>query len=372
MAGRRVPLGRSVGAWSFSPNRRQLAIGVDRVLGVRIVDVRKMRTVGDVQTPNGNVLAIAWLAPRRIVGIDRAGLFVVDPVAKRLVRSRLLQGTLLGWDRTASALVLLFGPPAEGSPVASVGEWGGTVGPARLDVISTDGGVRSLRLDRIRSGAEIDGTGTAHDRWIPGFALDRAGGHAFVVGGDGVIAQVDLRSLAVTYHEPGQHVSLLGRALGWLQPAASAKGPIAGPARHAAWVGNGMLAVSGADVHVTVQPHDIDVDTQPYGLRLIDTNDWTMRTLEPGATDLALGSGALLAYAAAYDKQFRPVAGIGLTAYTVDGAKLFHALGESPLFWARIVGPKVYVAPNGTIVGIDLRTGETVQKLDGPLPEIVS
>ena len=75
-----------------------------------------MKSAGDVRTLNGHVLALAWLAPRRIVGLDLAGLFVVDPVAKRMVAFRRVEGTLVGWARTKSSLVLLLGPPPDGDP----------------------------------------------------------------------------------------------------------------------------------------------------------------------------------------------------------------------------------------------------------------
>jgi hypothetical protein len=330
-----------------------------------------MRTQGDVKTPNGDVLALAWLTPRRVVGIDRIGVFVVDPVARRLVKSRRLEGTFLASGRTSSALVVLLGPPGTALPISTVWDWGSTIGPARLVTISADGRVHTVQLDRIRSGAEISGTGWARDRSIPGFALDRAGGRAFVVGGDGVVAEVDLRTLRVTYHEPREGTSLLGRVLSWLQPAAAAKGPMPGATRVAAWLGNGVVAVSGADVQVATRPNDADVSTTPYGLRLIDTRNWTTRVVEPRATGLTLGSGVLLAYAASYDEQFRPTGGIGLSAYTPNGTRRFHALGDTPLFWAEIVGAKVYVAPEGDILGIDLASGKVVQQLRGPLPQII-
>lgn len=370
-AGRRVPLGRNYGAWSFSRDRRRLAIGVDRALGVRLVDLRTMRAIGDVKTPNGDVLALAWLTPRRVVGIDRVGVFVVDPVAKRLVRTQKLEGTFLAAAPTAAALVVLLAPKGVGVPISTVWDWGSTIGPARLVTIAADGSMRTVRVDRIRSGAEISEDGTAHEWWIPGFALDRAGGRAFIVGGDGVVAEADLGTLHVTYHELQERPSLLGRVLSWLEPAAAAKGPMPGPTRQAAWLGDGLLAVAGADVHVTTRSNDVDVATTPYGLRLIDTRNWTMRVVEPHATALTVGSGVLLAYAASYDEQFRPTGGIGLNAYILNGTQRFHILGDSPLFWAEIVGAKAYTAPAGDILGIDLGSGKVVQQLRGPLPQII-
>jgi hypothetical protein len=41
--GRRVALGPNPGAWALSPDGKRLAIGVERALGVRIVDVTRMQ-----------------------------------------------------------------------------------------------------------------------------------------------------------------------------------------------------------------------------------------------------------------------------------------------------------------------------------------
>jgi hypothetical protein len=85
---RSVALGRNTRAWAFSPNGRELAIGVDRVLGVSFVDVHAMNRIADVRTRNGDILALAWLTPRRVVGLDRVGEFVIDPVNDVRSRSR--------------------------------------------------------------------------------------------------------------------------------------------------------------------------------------------------------------------------------------------------------------------------------------------
>ena len=371
LAGRRVALGRNTGAWTFSPNRRGLAIGVDRALGLRIVDVRALKRVADVHTLNGNVLAAAWLSPRRIVGLDRAGIFVVDPIAKRMVAFRQVEATLVAWARAQSSLVLLLGPPPDGIPVAPVTTGGAGLGAARLLLIGADGRARSVPLDRIRTGATFDTAGPP-ERWVPGLAVDAAGGRAFVVGSGDLVAEVNLQTLAVAYHELREHTSLLHRALGWLFPAAAAKGPIAGPTRQAAWLGNGLLAITGDDVRVTVRPREIDVASKPLGLKLVDTRDWAVRTLEPRATGFAQADGVLLAYGGSYDAQYRAADGMGLAAYTIDGKKLYHLFGDSPLFWATVAGSNVYAAPDGKIVAVDLASGRVMRSLDAPLPQILN
>lgn len=370
--GRRVALGRNTGAWAFSPNGGKLAIGVDRALGVRLVDVRAMRRIADVGTRNGDVLALAWLTPRRVVGVDRSGLFVIDPVTHRLISSRAEHGSLPAWTRTRSRLILLLGPPPEGIAVEPVtnGVFGGAIGPTRLLTIDASGNGRSVVLDRIKSGGSYN-DGRPPEAWIPGIAVDSAGNRAFVVGGGAPVAEVDLRTLAVSYHDLRPARSFLDRVLDWFVPAAAAKGPIAGPVRQVVWLGDGKLAIAGVDVDVVARQFGIDVNTTPFGLRIVDTRTWTARSLDDRATGFATTANALLAYAGSYDEQFRPTGGIGLVGFTRGGTKAFHAFGDAPIFWAKTIHSTAYVAPEGTIVGVDVATGKVVRTLRGPLPEIL-
>jgi hypothetical protein len=369
---RTVALGGNTGAWSFSPEGGRLAIGVDRALGVRFVDVRAMDRVADVRTRNGDILALAWLAPRRVVGLDRAGEFVIDPVKRRQIAFRPEQGSFSAWIRTPSRLVLLLGPPPDGIAVAPVanGVFGGAIGPTRLVTIDAAGERRSVLLDRIRSGGTYD-NGRPPEAWIPGITVDPSGNRAFVVGGGAPVAEVDLSTLAVTYHELRPARSFLGRVLDWFVPAAAAKGPIAGPVRQVVWLDDGKLAIAGMDVDVVAQQFGIDVTTTPFGLKIVDTRTWTARTLDDRATGLAAAPNVLLAFAGSYDEQYRPTGGIGLAGFTSAGAKLFHAFGDAPIFWAKTVRSTAYVAPQGRIVVVDLASGKVVRTLRGALPEII-
>jgi hypothetical protein len=238
--GRRVALGPNPGAWAFSPDGKRLAIGVERELGVRIVDVPRMRTVTDVKTRNGQINAVAWLTPRRIVGVEETGLFAIDPVARRLVRSEALDQHPVGVGRTTDALVLLLAPRDE-------------IGAARLALVDAEGRLRSVVLDRIVAGSRhpTEADGPPGESWRPGLAVDDAGNRAFVVGSGAPIAEIDLASLAVRYHDTTRPASLLGRLRDWLEPRAHAKGPVAGGWRTARWLGGGLLAFSGEDGRIT-------------------------------------------------------------------------------------------------------------------------
>jgi hypothetical protein len=104
--------GRSNLGWAFSPDGRRLAVGVIHAHGLRIVDLRRMKIVGRVRTPNIYVHALAWLGPRRILGeAQDIGLFSVDPVSGKALRPPRIAGNILRIKRAGNRLVLLSGWP---------------------------------------------------------------------------------------------------------------------------------------------------------------------------------------------------------------------------------------------------------------------
>ncbi len=156
----------------------------------------------------------------------------------------------------------------------------GSIGPARLAVADKLGRVRFIRLERIFAGARLESVSPHQvERQPPGLGVDAGGGRAFVVD-RGRVAEVDLASLAVSYHEL--------RRSAWIRlgPAAEAK-VSRGYSRFARWLDNDLLAVSGADEERR--------RVQPAGLLLVDTRSWSVRTVDPGATGFLVAGEALLA-----------------------------------------------------------------------------
>src|SRR3989304_2316666 len=86
-------------------------------------------------------------------------------------------------------------------------------------------------------------------------AVDPSARTAYLVSGDRVFI-VDLRTLSVTDRGP-------------LRTLAKSS---AGTSRSAAWLGGGLMAVSGADYGVGT--------LTPIGLRVVDVRNWTTRTLD--------------------------------------------------------------------------------------------
>jgi hypothetical protein len=158
----------------------------------------------------------------------------------------------------------------------------------------------------------------AGESYRPALVIDPAG-RALVMGGRAEpLAEIDLDRLDVAYHEPSRTQSLLTRFLSWLEPAAEAKVPLAGSFRSGTWVGEGRLGVWGAD---TVRVGPDRADTTPFGLQVIDTNDWSVRTIDAKASHAACAGGTLLVSSA----------GDGLTGFDPSGTRRYQVFdGQAP------------------------------------------
>jgi hypothetical protein len=351
--GRRVALGPNPGAWAFSQDRKRIAIGVERALGVRIVDTAGMRTVGEVNTRNGQIHVVAWLTQRRIVGVGETGVFAIDPMARRLVRSGPLDQHPVGVGRTRDALVLLLAPREE-------------IGAARLALVDAEGHMRSVVLDHIVAGSRhpTEKSAPPGENWRPGLAVDVAGDRAFVVGSGAPIAEIDLASLAVRYHDTTRPASLLGRLRNWLEPRAHAKGPVAGGWRTAHWLGGGLLAFSGEDGRVTGPGA---VEMTPAGVTLVDTTSWRARKLVVRANGFAVAADTLLA---TLHDPFDEGPGIGLRGFTRDGSSRFHVFGEQQVGLVGSLDDRVFVDAIGGTRVVEARSGR-VSRWRGDVPYVL-
>lgn len=109
--------------------------------------------------------------------------------SRRVVRRERISGTVLHIARSARGLVLLTGPTD-------------AIGPASL-VVADARGARTTRLGSIRAG-EVPGGGGISEWQLPGLAVDAAGAKAYVADPDGRVAEVDLKTLAVSVAAPGR------------------------------------------------------------------------------------------------------------------------------------------------------------------------
>jgi hypothetical protein len=339
LPGRKAPLGRHYGSWAFSADRATLAIGScgdTRSRGIRFVNARAMRVLGDLQlsrsVTDDCTSSLTWLAPRRLLAVVQSGVSVVlvDPVARRVLRREGLPARPWATGRTRDELVLLL--VNHGSFVST-----------RLAVVDAGGRIRIATVDRIVSGTIEEGDGSEYRaRTIqPGLAVDPESRRAFVVPQSGPVAEIDLRTLAVSYHELDPP-SLVGRLLRWLTPAAQAK-VFEGPMREAHWLGDGMIAVSGVDYSTTPNAGGEPLMTEaPAGVRLIDTGSWTTRILDDEASGVAVGAGLVVAQGGRWDSGRERGIGPGLRAFGLDGRERWR-LHPGEYRWLDPAGPIGYV-----------------------------
>jgi hypothetical protein len=365
LPGRKVQLGGHFGSWAFSNGRRFLALGScegpgARTPGIRFVDAHRMRVQGDLPLSpyrRGCASALTWLRPERLVAVVSTGtasaseVVVVNTRARRVLRRSPLPSAPTAVGRSSEDLVLLF---------SSFGEFA----PARLAVVDSEGTVRMRGIERILAGTVVDATSTEYRaRTIqPGLAIDPDGRRAFVVPASGPVAEVDLVTLDVSYHELDPP-SLLGRLLRWLTPAAQAK-VMEGPVREARWLGDGMLAVSGTDYSVEAPTSGAERFLQaPAGVRLIDTRSWTSRVLEPEASGFAVGAGLVVAQGGRWDSEEDRGYGPGLRAFGLDGRERWR-LHAGEYRWMDTAGSVGYVRIAGDNADVvDLASGAVVSRV---------
>ena len=153
----------------------------------------------------------------------------------------------------------------------------GELGHARLAVVDVNG-VRTVTLEHVAAGSTVpepnDPQSIVHFA-RPGLAVDAAANRAFVVSGDGSIAEVELQSLTVSSHE----LAPVER-----QPEAVADGGGGnlgeGSIRIARWVGEGRFVVTGGDDVIAQSPNGPVQRHENAGLRLVDTTTWQQTVLD--------------------------------------------------------------------------------------------
>jgi hypothetical protein len=311
----------SLCSWSYSPDRRHVAVS-DCQGEMRFFALPSLEPEGRLSWTSrlGRASALAWLSPHRLVavstiGTDGSQLVAIDPAARKIVARRDLDGIAVGRAAAGTTAVILTTPS-------------GRFGPPQVLVAGADGTVRTIAVPGLSAGTistlADEGVPSFESR-TPGFAVDPAGRHAYVVGADLTVADIDLGSGEVVAHGPVR------------SPAKSFEGWT----RTARWLGDGLFAVSGYDSHTVAG----DVQTTPFGLRIVDARTWTARTLDPASTSFVVGGKTLLAHDGAW------------SAYDTAGRHLY----DVPLDgrnWLSVQGKLGYVCDQRTTVSvIDVSSG---------------
>ena len=332
---------------SLSPDGARAVLGNAAAGSLTFVDVRRMRRLGYTWiNPDGPVVATAWPSPRRALAAivrhrvthassmccNRVTVAAVDPATRKIVRSTRLTADPVAVESWRGGLVLVLAPP-------------GRVGAARLAAVGPTGRVRSVGLTRMRAGRNEAA------RRLPGLAVDPARARAFVVGAGEPIAEVDLRTLSVTYHEPDRSLAAREKDVG------------SGPARLARWLGNGLLAVSGEHFLRS------DFTFEPAGLVVVDTATWRVRTIDPTVSWFSFGAGVLVG---------EPRDSLGVRSWTLDGQVRFGVFAGRLVARIEIVGERAFVSlwgedanPQPAYSVVDLRSGAIVSEIRRPLPTLV-
>jgi hypothetical protein len=357
--------------WALSPDRKALAVAVrpatSNLTFTKLLfantstlrwDRRGIRLDGDLRgalwSRSGTLLALVG----DYDGPD-VTLATIDPVRKRVVARRSVDGPVSDVARTDDGLVVL---------ATAVN----AIAPVRVIVIGGDGSLRSVTLARIRGGVHFDDEsndplGTVRR---PGLALDPAAGDAYVVDAEGLVARVRLADLAVEYHQTTTSPSFaIARLSRWLTPNAQAKG-LNGPELQARWLGDGLLAVTRTDETATRNSHgDTVIAAQAGGLTVVDTADWRVRTLDPSADTAIVGDGILLASGGGWRSDGRSSTfwGAGIAAYGTDGKLRWRVDAGRRAWIVAAYGGRALVqqandvnAPPHPLELVDLGSGEVL------------
>jgi hypothetical protein len=371
-SGRPLDLRGFAGVWAFAPDNRRLAVGV-RVRAeaftetLRFYTVAKPRRSGPGVALGGVAAALWWPRADRILAYvneccdDPNGtsvILAIDPAARRVLSRTPIDGSVLAVDRSRDSLVLLVSPR-------------GRIGPSRLELFAADGTRRVANLDGIAGGyTPLGEDETPGTRLIPALAIDATGNRAFVVSSGGLVADIDLGSLAVSYHRTAEPRSSLHRLASWLTPAAEAKGQT-GPALSGRWLGGGFLAVAGTGEAATVVGGNLRISSQPLGLQIVDVHDWRAYMLDPGADSFAVGDGLLLATGSSWNGELgQGQSGMGIAAYGPDWARRFQILPAKAAWIAFVYRGRAYVSVDGqtALRIVDLASSRTVGSRRGDAP----
>jgi hypothetical protein len=346
--------------WSFSPDGSELALGVSagvsrlspsrRLLGrigIYIVDVRTMRLIREIETGIA-AEALAWLSPHVLVAALQRGTVLVDPLSGKVVRRWPAFSFPDASVRLGAKLVMLVPPlraAVAGMPLVRVS------GGPRLVTISVQGRLRSVALRRIRLVARSSGGGFSYgDR--AALAVDQKRERAYVFAAGAPAAEVDLRTMHVSYHDLG---------FPFAPPAARER--VLAREWSAIWLGDSRALVVGSDFVDRGGTLPVPL---PAGATLVNTDTWTSRGIDPHAGGAAVAGRTLLLYGGS-----SPRSGAGIAAYTSAGRKRFGLLDRLRVADVRAAAGLAYVRTvGGTTYVISVAAAKVVGKIP-PTREIV-
>jgi hypothetical protein len=317
----RANVGEWHSAYSLAPDGRQLVSSISSNglpttpgqgrVGLRTYDLTTFEVVREFRIGVA-ASAVGWLAPRRIVAKTQGGQIVLaDPVTGEFrVTGRSAGPGCIdppGKAVTRNRLVYLLG--------------------STLNSVDRDGERRS-RLMR----------GMSDDCGRLGFAMDRGRELAYVVGVGAEVAQVNVRTMRVTYHRVGS------------TRATAVAGTRA----------QGFGAFQIAAAHHNSRG-------MPKGVELIDLREDERRRIDPGAGGAVVAGERLLTYDGR--APVSPGGSKGIRGYDLSGRRRFTLLPGEVVHRLDVLGRFAYAQTRAGLRVIDLRRREVVSRTDGFDPD---
>jgi hypothetical protein len=303
-----------------------------------IVDLQAMRVIQEIES-GGAAQALAWLAPRRLVAALPRGTVLVDPRTGGTVRRLTGYSRPLASVRARDRVVMLFKRPYR--PAGNRRSQGSAA--VRVAVVDAHGRFRSVALDRVRL------TFRGGLRWDEaGLAVDPAQGRAYVFAANAPVAEIDLRTMRVSYHR----LDSLFLRPGAVQGGAARPGELLHRSREAISLGEGRVLVSGRDL---VVGHGGKEAFVPAGAVLVDIASRTWRAFDPKASGAAFAAERPLAYGR-----------FGVRGYTLGGRRVFHLLEGRRVFDVQVAGELAYVRTAMAVGVVDVRRGRIVANIVPP------
>lgn len=337
------PVSRSIAvpeyhdAWALSPDGKQIALGISAPssefggrqgrVGVLLVDLTTMRVLRGIETGIA-ADALAWLTPTRLVaGLLREGTVLIDPRTGTIVTRWPEFSDPQASAQTDDALVMLAGPDPDTTADTATA-------PVRLAVVDASAGLRTVSLERIELRSQFaDGT---HYSDRAGLAVDPTHKRALVVAAGSPIAEVDLRTLRVTYHSN-------------VLEDVQATNDVLAHTRNALWLRDERFLVFGRDVRPSGE--------FAAGASIIDTADWTSCSINAEAGKATISPDRLLLYADGAGP------GVGLRGYTVTGRPAFQLFAGDHLSNVFVAAGRAYIQNMRRFRVVDASTGEILSDI---------
>ena len=331
-------------AWSLSPDRSQLALGISapgrkQRIGILIVDLRAMQVVTRVETGIA-AQALGWPAPRRLVAsLQTGGTVLVDPLTGKILRRWPGFSYPDASARTRGGFVMLFGGTNEalfgGSPVTPPR----SIVP-RLGVVDARGRLRSVPLEQIRLTVRY----RLYSADRAGMAVDPSQARAYVFAANAPAAIVDLRTMRVSYRPV---------ALG---PRDGENRKVLARDRRALWLEDGQVVVFGLD-----RLPEAGRETTPAGATLVNTATWRTRLLDRTADGAAFAAGTLLTY------RSRGAVRNGLRMYALGGGRGLTLLDGEDVVDVQAASGRAYVRTPSAVYVLDVMSKRIVNKIVPPV-----